>query len=99
MAVLFLPLESFAKYVFKNPYAEVYLEFGDEGKSFIVHAPSVNQVYTFLKDPKPPWTPSKEELNSFTGKYYSPHLDYFWTLELNVEGQIVVKRPTIADTI
>ena len=50
-----------------NPYAEVYLEFGDEGKRLTVHAPSVNQVYPFLKDLTAPWTPSKEDLNSFQG--------------------------------
>ena len=94
-----MPLEPFAEYVFKNPYAEVYLEFGDEGRRLTVHAPVVNQVYTFLKDPAPPWTPTKEELTSFTGKYYSSHLDYYWTLELNAEGQIVVKRPTVADSV
>ncbi len=45
------------------------------------------------------WQPSKEELARFTGKYYSKHLDYYWTLELNEEGQLFIKRPTVADTL
>jgi CubicO group peptidase (beta-lactamase class C family) len=45
------------------------------------------------------WQPSKQELSRFTGKYYSKHLDFYWTLELNEGGKLVIKRPTIADTI
>ncbi|MGH9949815.1 MAG: serine hydrolase domain-containing protein, partial [Pyrinomonadaceae bacterium] len=45
------------------------------------------------------WRPSKYELSRFRGKYYSKHLDYYWTLELNKEGQLVIKRPTVADTV
>ncbi len=45
------------------------------------------------------WQPSKRELSAFTGKYYSKHLDFYWTIEVNDEGKLVVKRPTVADTI
>jgi hypothetical protein len=45
------------------------------------------------------WQPSKQELSAFTGKYYSKHLDFYWTIELNDEGKLVIKRPTVADTI
>jgi CubicO group peptidase (beta-lactamase class C family) len=54
---------------------------------------------TLIKDTSVLWTPSKQELAAFTGKYYSKHLDFYWTLELNEEGKLVVKRPTIADTV
>ncbi|MGH9946716.1 MAG: serine hydrolase domain-containing protein [Pyrinomonadaceae bacterium] len=43
------------------------------------------------------WSPTKATLLSFTGKYYSRHLDYYWTIALNSEGKLIVKRPTIAD--
>lgn len=43
------------------------------------------------------WSPTKAELLSFTGKYYSKHLDYYWTVALNADGKLIVKRPTIAD--
>ncbi|CAN5401103.1 hypothetical protein BH10ACI2_BH10ACI2_19500 [soil metagenome] len=43
------------------------------------------------------WSPTKAELSSFTGKYYSKHLDYYWTIALNADGKLIVKRPIIAD--
>ncbi len=43
------------------------------------------------------WAPTKAQLLSFTGKYYSKHLDYYWTIALNANGKLIVKRPTIAD--
>ncbi len=43
--------------------------------------------------------PDKKELQKLTGKYYSKHLDFYWTLVLNEKDQLVVKRPTIADKI
>ncbi len=51
-----------------------------------------------LKDTSEVWQPSKETLAAFTGKYYSEHLDFYWTLEMNEEGKLVIKRPTIAGT-
>ena len=41
----------------------------------------------------------RKQLQQLTGTYYSRHLDYFWTLVLNENSQLVVKRPTIADRI
>ncbi|MFZ1700030.1 MAG: serine hydrolase domain-containing protein [Pyrinomonadaceae bacterium] len=43
------------------------------------------------------WSPTKAELSSFTGKYYSKHLDFYWTIALNSDGKLIVRRPTIAD--
>ncbi|MBK8609569.1 MAG: beta-lactamase family protein [Chitinophagaceae bacterium] len=40
---------------------------------------------------------SKESLQKITGRYYSPHLDFYWTIMLDDEGKLVLKRPTIAD--
>ncbi|MBA2500028.1 MAG: beta-lactamase family protein [Chitinophagaceae bacterium] len=40
---------------------------------------------------------AREQLQKFTGNYYSRHLDFYWTLVLNENNQLVVKRPTIAD--
>jgi CubicO group peptidase (beta-lactamase class C family) len=42
-------------------------------------------------------SPSKEYLQSFTGKYYSKHLDYYFTIILNEKNELVLKRPTIED--
>ncbi len=43
------------------------------------------------------WAPTRAELSSFTGKYYSKHLDFYWTIILNPDGKLIVRRPTIAD--
>ena len=43
--------------------------------------------------------PPGKELQKLTGKYYSKHLDFYWTLVLNEKDQLVVKRPTIADRV
>jgi hypothetical protein len=43
--------------------------------------------------------PERKKLQKLTGKYYSKHLDFYWTLVLNEKDQLVVKRPTIADKV
>ncbi|MBK7427301.1 MAG: serine hydrolase [Saprospiraceae bacterium] len=45
------------------------------------------------------WKPSVSDLKVFTGKYYSRHLDYFWNIELNGQGKIVLQRATMPDAI
>ena len=42
---------------------------------------------------------SINELQKLTGNYYSKHLDFYWRIILNEKGQLVLKRPTIADKI
>jgi hypothetical protein len=42
---------------------------------------------------------SKDFLQKICGTYYSKHLDFYWRIELNEEGKLVLKRPTIADKI
>lgn len=54
---------------------------------------------TMVKDTAAIWQPSKEILAGFTGKYYSKHLDYFWNIAMNEEGQLVLKRNTLPDAI
>jgi CubicO group peptidase (beta-lactamase class C family) len=40
---------------------------------------------------------SKEYLQQFTGKFYSKHLDYYFTIVLDENSKLILKRPTIAD--
>jgi CubicO group peptidase (beta-lactamase class C family) len=40
---------------------------------------------------------SKEYLQQFAGKYYSKHLDYYFTIILNEKNELVLKRPTVSD--
>ncbi len=51
------------------------------------------------KDTGAIWQPSKEVLAGFIGKYYSKHLDYFWNIAINEDGQLVLKRNTLPDAI
>ncbi len=53
---------------------------------------------TMIKDESPLWQPAREQIAAFTGKFYSPHLDFYWTIEQNADGKLIIKRPTIADT-
>lgn len=42
---------------------------------------------------------STDHLQKLCGTYYSKHLDFYWRIVLNEKGQLVLKRPTIADKI
>ncbi len=95
------PLEYIAPGVFKDVEFPSYLEFssakGDSNK-LRAHIHQNNKVYNLVKDTATFWQPSEAQLKSFTGKYYSPHLDFYWTIVLNTEGKLIVKRATISDT-
>ncbi len=45
------------------------------------------------------WQPSTEDLKKFTGSYYSKHLEYYWNIELNENGKMVLRRATMLDAI
>ncbi len=95
-----IPLKYINKGVFKDPDYDVHLEFKEPTKgdrvSLTTHAHHQNKIYRHIKD-SALWQPSKETVAQFTGKYYSKHLDYYWTIIQNEEGKLVIKRPTIAD--
>lgn len=95
-----VPLEYISKNVFKAVGFDAYMEFHPSTNGFIIktHVYPALKVYTHLKADIVPWKPSKDLLASFTGKYYSKHLDYYWTIIADGEGNLVIKRPTIADT-
>lgn len=42
---------------------------------------------------------STDHLQKLCGTYYSKHLDFYWRIILNEKGELVLKRPTIADKI
>lgn len=52
-----------------------------------------------IKDTEATWNPTKEILAGFVGKYYSKHLDFFWTIVMDEKDHLVLKRTTIPDTI
>jgi len=45
------------------------------------------------------WRPDQGELKEFEGIYYSKHLDYYWSFNLNEQGKLVLKRATMPDAV
>lgn len=41
----------------------------------------------------------KKYLDQFTGQYYSPHLDYYLRIVMNKDVQLVIKRPTMPESV
>jgi CubicO group peptidase (beta-lactamase class C family) len=95
-----IPLEYISKNVFKAFDLDVYFEFNPTANGLVLktHVYAASKVYTHIKADIEFWKPSKDLLASFTGKYYSKHLDYYWTIIEDGEGNLIIKRPTIADT-
>ena len=57
------------------------------------------KTWHWKKEANPKTQYSKEELQKIAGRYYSKHLDFYWTIVMNDEGHLVLKRPTIADKL
>jgi CubicO group peptidase (beta-lactamase class C family) len=97
-----IPLEQIAPYVFKDPDYDIYLEFllpksKADQIHLNVHVPAQNKMFQHVRDTSTLWKPSDKELHEFTGKYYSPHLDFYWTLVMDEGGNLLIKRPTMPD--
>lgn len=41
----------------------------------------------------------RDYLQQFTGQYYSPHLDYHFSIVLNEKEELIVRRPTVRDVV
>jgi hypothetical protein len=96
-----LPLDYMAPGVFKDIEYPVYLEFVKEKSGnykLLAHVHQNNKIYNLVKDTSSFWQPSNQQLQSFTGKYYSPHLDIYWTIVLSDNNKLIVKRANINDT-
>jgi CubicO group peptidase (beta-lactamase class C family) len=95
-----IQLAYISKNVFKAVGFDAYMEFHPTANGLILktHVYPALKVYTHIKSDIVPWKPSKDMLASFTGKYYSKHLDYYWTIIEDGEGNLIIKRPIIADT-
>ncbi len=93
------PLDYITDRVFKDPDQDLYFEFLPtvQGYKLRTHFYTINKVFNHIKDDVVLWQPTKETLATFTGKYYSKHLDFYWTIVQDEQGKLVIKRPTIAD--
>jgi hypothetical protein len=90
--------------IFKDPdYANWFVFYQPQPDSIMraeIHQQHGNtEIYYWEKELKSKPNYSKEYLQKLTGKYYSKHLDFYWTIVLDEEGRMVLKRPTIADKI
>ncbi|MEO5985337.1 MAG: serine hydrolase domain-containing protein [Ferruginibacter sp.] len=96
----FHPLVYISKNVFKHPDHDAYLEFAPnpDGVKLNVHVYPQKSIYHLFKENVVLWQPNKKVLADFTGKYYSKHLDFYWTIIQDGNGDLIVKRPTIVDT-
>ncbi|SDB58378.1 CubicO group peptidase, beta-lactamase class C family [Flavobacteriaceae bacterium MAR_2010_188] len=95
------PLEYISWGVFKDVEYPSYIEFSpdkaDNNKAW-AHIHQNNQIINLIKNQAQFWQPTTGQLKSFEGKYYSPHLDNYWTIVLNEKNNLIVKRSNIADT-
>ncbi len=103
-AVDSFPLTYVGNGIFKDPDYPIWLLMHklhtDSAMQVTVHRQTANndiiewQKVTAIKKQY-----SKDELQKLTGTYYSKHLDFYWRIVLNEKGQLILKRPTIADKI
>lgn len=95
------PLEYISWGVFKDLEYPSYIELSkskaDSNKAW-AHIHQNNRIINLVKDKAEFWQPTKEQLKDFTGRYYSPHLDVYWTIVLNEQNKLVLKRSAIKDT-
>lgn len=90
--------------IFKDPDYPVWSVFSqvhpDSAMEVTIYQQENNsQTWHWKKETSAKKQYSKEQLQKLTGKYYSKHLDFYWTIVMNDDGNLVVKRPTIADKI
>lgn len=88
------------KFYFSDGYgAQVEFSKTQDGRDQIVMEfddgyPAVRKI----KESAKPWSPGREQLSRFVGRYHSRHLDYYWTIVPGEGDKLILKRPTVADT-
>lgn len=90
--------------IFKDPEYPAWLVFSQPHPDSAIQVTIYNQgeyteTWHWKKENATKTKYSKDQLQKITGKYYSKHLDFYWMIVMNEEGNLVVKRPTIADKI
>ncbi|MBX2895695.1 MAG: serine hydrolase [Cyclobacteriaceae bacterium] len=90
--------------IFKDPEYPAWLVFSQSHKDSAMHVTIYNQgdyteTWHWKRETTTKTKYTNAQLQKFTGKYYSKHLDFYWTIVMNDAGELVVKRPTIADKI
>ena len=98
------PLNYVGNGIFKDPDYPVWLIMHKPQPDSPMHATinrqtANNDIIEWQKVTATKKQYSRNELQKITGTYYSKHLDFYWRIILNEKGQLVLKRPTIADKI
>jgi len=86
------------KDMFKDPDYGAIIQFMQphpDSMKFSVFLPDDSQIPHYRKNNIQ--TPPKEILQQYTGKYYSPHLDFYCRIVFDEGGGLVLRRATIAD--
>lgn len=96
------PIVAVGEGVFKDPGFPLWLVFQrphpDSLMKLTIHIQTNKpQIIVATKDTTTVQSFSKEILHKLQGKYYSRHLDFYWTIQIDNQERLVVKRPTIAD--
>jgi CubicO group peptidase (beta-lactamase class C family) len=96
-----IPITAFGNWLFKDMEENVPMQFTninpDAPMKLTIWTPN-GQILNYQREE------TKEKVNKvylkqFQGQFYSPHLDYYFRIILNEEGQLVIKRPTVSDKI
>jgi len=51
-----------------------------------------------VRDTEDLWQPTINDLAEFSGRFYSEHLDYYWNIELNEAGKLILTSSNLPDT-
>ena len=91
--------------IFKDPDYSTWINFSQPHPDSLMYAELINhfhdsyEITGMKKDPTPKPKYSRDHLTKLTGIYYSKHLDYYWTIVLDKEDRLIVKRPTISEKV
>lgn len=85
--------------LFKDPDYPNYFRFIQTHPDSVIKLEAVNPSFLETMEQKKikPNALSAEYLNQFTGLFYSQHLDYYFTIILNENQDLIIKRPTVTD--
>jgi len=88
--------------IFKDPGFPIWMVFEqphpDSLMRLTMHAQTNKpQIVESIRDTATARYFSKATMQQLTGKYYNKHLDFYWTIEMDNKGRLLVKRPTISD--
>lgn len=103
-AVDSFPLIYVGNGIFKDPDYPIWIVLNkphpDSALKAEVHRQNVsNDIIQWEKVTATKKNYSKDYLQKLAGTYYSKHLDFYWRIIVNEKGQLVLKRPTIADKL